>query len=658
MIGQFYFALVSRRGPSALLIAIAVLGTYANSLDNGFQYDDRHSIVENHHLRSLDNVAHYFTHPEYFSRDADKAMYRPLLLVTFALNYAWGQYEVGSYHLVNIALHLGCALLVWGLLRRLQQPPCMSLFGALFFAVHPIASEPVNYISSRSELLAAFGVLAGLVLYLRAEERASSVYYAVSVLCFAVGLLSKSIALVLPVWIVLWQWQRGQIAASWTRLWPYVLIAAGYVLIIRSFLVKAVLADPVRSWPEQIGTQVKALVYYSMLFFAPFRLNVDHGFTVSALDDVVVYLGGLAIGSLFLLLGGLSRMGLLWILAALLPTLVVPLNVLVNEHRLYLPLVGLVIALLGMRSLQKMHGLRWGGPVVLLLLALLTIERNQIWHDEISLWGDAADKNTSSVRPQIYLGNAARHLGQSRRAEYHYRRALQLEAEHPVVHANLGNVYQDLQQYDLAIETFSGLLADHPEMTDVHYSLGRAYQFAGQSEQAQAQYHVLPDSSPHRRLADNNLGTIHEGAGRIDSALYYYGRAGEFAQAQNNRRRLLGGQTHKLRQMLDAGQLRPAEELARLLVAASGDQRDPRFMLAVALFLQRRYAESIVENQRLLTDYPNFDEGLLQLALVQETSGQLSQALATYQILSKRAQSLPMQQTAKERMRVLKERMP
>ena len=89
---QLYFALVSRRDASALLIACAVVVVYANSLDNAFQYDDRHSIVENPHLRALDNIPAFFSHPEYFSRDADKAMYRPLLLVTFALNYAWGQY--------------------------------------------------------------------------------------------------------------------------------------------------------------------------------------------------------------------------------------------------------------------------------------------------------------------------------------------------------------------------------------------------------------------------------------------------------------------------------------------------------------------------------------------------------------------------------------
>ncbi len=73
---KLYVALISRRDASALLIAVAVAVVYANSLDNSFQFDDRHSIVENHHLRSTANIPTFFRQPEYFSRDPEKAMYR------------------------------------------------------------------------------------------------------------------------------------------------------------------------------------------------------------------------------------------------------------------------------------------------------------------------------------------------------------------------------------------------------------------------------------------------------------------------------------------------------------------------------------------------------------------------------------------------------
>lgn len=172
------------------------------------------------------------------------------------------------------------------------------------------------------------------------------------------------------------------------------------------------------------------------------------------------------------------------------------------------------------------------------------------------------------------------------------------------------------------------------------------------------QYRALPATSPHRNLAENNLGTLFERAGQIDSALYYYARARALVEAGENHRRLIGRELSRVKQQLDAGQLLRAEANARLLVAADEDQRDARFLLAVALYLQRRYGESIGENLKLVARHPHFDEGLLQLALVQEASGQFSEALITYQTLLQRTRSAEMERIGQERLRALKERMP
>ena len=146
----------------------------SNSLQGSFHYDDFHSIVDNPNIRTLQYVGDYFTSSAFFSADADKSMYRPLLLVTYALNFALGGYEVTGYHLVNVGLHAVCSLLVWGMgihfisHPRFQnkslplqersvtdEPLALPLVCGLLFAAHPLAAEPVNYISSRSELLVA-----------------------------------------------------------------------------------------------------------------------------------------------------------------------------------------------------------------------------------------------------------------------------------------------------------------------------------------------------------------------------------------------------------------------------------------------------------------------------------------------------------------------
>ena len=655
---KLYFALITRRDASALLIAVAVMGVYANSFGNGFHFDDRHSIVENHHLRTTANISAFFSQPEYFSRDPEKAMFRPLLLTTFALNYAWGQYEVFGYHLVNIVLHLLCALCAWGVLRHLDQPPCMSLLGALFFAVHPLASEPVNYISSRSELMAAAGVLGGLLCYLRGDDNGSWAWYGASAACLAAGVLSKSVALALPVWIALWAWERGNLERALRRLWPHALVALAYVLVVRTFLIKAVYSDPVRSVVEQVGTQVKALVYYAALLLAPFKLNIDHAFAVSGIDHPTVWLCALALGSLLLLIRGQERLGIAWMLVALLPTLVVPLNVLVNEHRLYLPLFGLVVALLGMRKLEKIPGLRLGAPLMLALLALTTWERNEVWRDEFALWSDAHGKNPTSARPLVYMGNAARAQGDPHAAENYYVKALVLEPDNPVVLANLANAYENMGRHGEAIDTFTEILTQWPEMTDVHYSLGRVLQGTGRVDGAAAQYRALPTTSPHRKLADNNLGTLFEQVGRVDSALFYYSRAVALKEAKDNYRRLFGRQLQQIRKWLDSGQLQQAEFAARVLVGADPEQRDARFLFAVSLYLQRRYGESLVANEELVRRHPRFAEGLLQLALAQEASGRLSDALSTYERLLQQTRQDEIIRIGEERLRALKERMP
>ena len=653
---SWYYVLVSRRDTAALLIAVAVFAVYANSLENPFHYDDRHSIVENPHLRSLDNTAEFFIRPEYFSRDPEKAMYRPLLLVTYAVNYAWEEYDVFGWHLVNVLLHLLCSFLVMGILSSLGQPPCMALLGALFFALHPVASEPVNYISSRSELLAGAGVLSGLLFYLRGLGRWG--WILASAACLAAGLMGKSVALILPVWIALWEWQAGSLLRNWFRLLPHVLVALCYVLAMQAFLVRALLTEPVRGWSEQAGTQIKALIHYAALLLTPWKVSVDHAFAVSGIGEPLVWLCAATLASLFFLARNSARLGLLWLLVALLPTMVVPLNVLVNDHRLYLPLVGLILALLGLRNIAEIPGIRLGAPVFLALMASLTWDRNGVWSSELSLWGDAHGKNPSSVRPLVYLGNASRNEGDPVAAKAYYQRALAIEPENPTVRANLANAYGDMGRHDLAVVQLERALTDWPSITDLHYSLGRSLQMSGRPWEAVVHYRSVPMQSPHRTLADNMIGTLFEGAAEIDSALIYYGRAAGLREADDNYRRLFAAELRRIRQMLDRGQLYEAEAAVRELGGALSDNRDVRFMLAVTLFLQRRYTESLTVNLDLVKRHPEYDEGLLQLALVQETIGLFDDATATYGLLVQRTRQPEMIRIGVERLRALQERMP
>ena len=185
---------------SGASIGVLALLVYAGSLDNAFQYDDLHSIVENPHIRSLSNIPAFFYQPELFSADPRNAMYRPLVLVSYALNHALSGDSVWSYHLLNLAIHLGTSCLLYALVCQLGGTWVQALLAGLLFALHPLASEPVNYISSRSESLCAFLFLLAFLGYAHGGRKA----WGLGICAFVGALLAKSVGVVLPLVLLLY----------------------------------------------------------------------------------------------------------------------------------------------------------------------------------------------------------------------------------------------------------------------------------------------------------------------------------------------------------------------------------------------------------------------------------------------------------------------
>ena len=274
----------------SLLCACALGMAYANSLGNGFHYDDAHSVLENPHVRHLGNIPSFFTDSARFSHMASRAMYRPLVLTSLSLNYWVGAYEPWGYHLVNLALHLMCTALVFALGRALGLGHLTAALSALLFGLHPVQAEVVNYVSSRSESLAAIGYLLSLYCYALFARRRDSrparrgLTYALSLAAFAFALLSKSTALSLPmallVWdgVVWWRARRGlghDTLSTEALLWPvtadrggerdedrggrfdlrhhlpFWVVAGAYLVIVWTQAWKA-LGDPVRTLSVQL----------------------------------------------------------------------------------------------------------------------------------------------------------------------------------------------------------------------------------------------------------------------------------------------------------------------------------------------------------------------------------------------------------------------
>ena len=324
------------RRMDAFWILVACFAVYSNSFENSFHYDDEHSIEKNIHLRDLGNLSQFFTDPSTFSVDASKGMFRPLLVTSFALNYAWGGYEVGGYHFVNVLIHAVSACLLWAPSRDHGGRTRTALFAGFLFALHPLASEPVNYISARSESLAGMFIWGGLVSFAVGYGQGRAAFKYVSWICLLAGLLTKSSVITLPAALLLFDGiLLHRVRSKWSlreavsRHGVYWLIASVYLLsiILNRFLTTS-LANRVRSMDEQLLTQVKALAYYGKLLVWPYGLNVEHQFLVSDSADGAVLLLLLALVAFGMALFGFYRKRMrvllfscLWGLLSLIPVL-------------------------------------------------------------------------------------------------------------------------------------------------------------------------------------------------------------------------------------------------------------------------------------------------------------------------------------------------
>ena len=513
------------------LVGLFALAVYANSLGNSFHYDDGHSIVDNPNIRDIGRVPGYFVDPTAFSAKPENAMYRPLLLTTFAFNHALGGYDVVGYHLVSLALHIGCAVLVGMMARQLLGDAASGLFAAGFFALHPIHTEPVNYISSRSEILAVFFVLLATVWYMREERRLWVC------LAFAAGLLSKSVAVVLPGLLLVYELAvRRRLPADRGLFAMLAAIAALYVLGVRSFLLKATLVEPVRPFSEQVWTQVKAMVFYLKMLFWPSGQSVDHQFLLSdTLFDPIAGSAALFLLSLLWIAyvhrreQGLMLFALLWFFIALAPASLVPLNVLVNEHRLYLP--GAALALVGARVLLGARR-RWGGGMaggvgVLLLgaCAWATVERNAVWRDDYALWGDAAAKAPLMARPQIYLGNAMLRDGRTEEAVAAFEHVVRRDPDFAPAYALLGGLYIEQQRHGRAIELLARGLERFAADPDLWGRMAEAQRGNGDWQQSLVAYQRAVELAPEDVALLNNLGNTYQILGQAAPALAAHERA-------------------------------------------------------------------------------------------------------------------------------------
>jgi len=458
------------------LVAALTTAAYANSFSASFHLDDYHQIASNTNMYSLSNIPRFFVDATSGTNIAGLRGYRPVTTVSFALSYALSGQEVFGYHVVNFLLHLINSLLMFIVVRRVMEEAnsegaaTIAVFASALFCLHPIQTGAVTYISGRAVLLATFFVLLSFYCFMaaRAGGPRRTPLYAMSAVLFLLGLLSKEMAISLVFIVAAYgvffpHADRGPGRAR--RLIPYLLLLAVVVvfLIIKRIVQGyTVLPGVDYDVSRYLMTEARVLLVYLRLLLFPFNQNADYAmatesyFSAFTAVGLAVAAGIAALAILFRKRKKAAAFFMAWFLLTLAPeSTLVPILDAAVEYRLYLPSVGFfaVLATIIYRMVNGAARAPQRAIVVasLMLLAVLTFNRNMVWRNELSLWSDVSAKSPRSCRAQMNLGRALVVGGRYSDAVPHLLKAVEMDPEfysRVRIHSNLGICYMNLGRKD------------------------------------------------------------------------------------------------------------------------------------------------------------------------------------------------------------------
>ena len=533
----------------ALLVVAAVIA-YANSLTNPFVFDDLASIVENRHIRQLWPPSVSLSAPPQATVAG-----RPVVSLSLALNYAVGELSVRGYHLTNLAIHIVCGLLLYGVVRRtLRTPRVAPRFAvraegiafacSLLWLVHPLSTELINYVVQRTESIMALFYLLTLYAAIRAVDGArGSRWVVVATIACSLGMASKESMVTAPVAVLLHDWifLPGHGLARLRRRWGLYLGLGGSWLVLVGILwsgprTETVGFDVGISSLEYAKNQCVVVVDYLRSALWPHPLVFDFGDARPlAMETAVPY--GLLL-ALLVAAGGvlfLRRRPLafpaVWLFLTLAPTsTVVPIASEVGaERRMYLPLAGLLVMLTlgtlqGAEMLLKRPGRVRGVALALLAVsgvALMvgTVRRNFDYRSNVAIWKTAVAARPDNPRAYNNLGQAQQVAGEGAAAIAAYERALELDPGYGRAHFNLGVALAEGGATEQAIARYRRALELTPDLAQAHHNLASELANRGRLVEAIPHFRQAVRLAPESAIGRQNLGRALRLSGDAGQAL-------------------------------------------------------------------------------------------------------------------------------------------
>ena len=503
-----------------LVLLICLL--YGRTLDLGFtRLDDSIFIVENEQYnQGFDNVGTSFRRGLF--NPTEDVYYRPLFLVDFIIESKIFGTKPAGYHFTNLLFHLLSVVLLYTFLRRLNLSAINAFLLAMLFAVHPVLSQAVAWIPGRNDMLLMIFFLSGIIISIDYVKTPGPGRYIAQAFLFLLALFTKETAVIIPLIIA-----AVLCFCFHTPVKKILPLAAGWVVAIFAwFLVRAsaTLANRQDLFTDMFRSaygRLPAIIQYLGKIFFPFNLTV---FPVTG--EITLWWGIIAV----LLLGGLivisksynkplTWIGLFWFLAFLLPVLLVPksLNDQVFEHRLYIPLTGILLVLVPTIPFsgiwpEKRRLLVFG--MIGLVFAVISFIRTGYYADPLTFWTRAVEGSPRSCYARMMLGTK---VASPAEREKLFLEAWKLDSTQNNLNYYLGKVMAEKKSFDSSA-FFLRKEIRRTRNPDVFFMLAQLAYMKKQYDTTAAYLEKVIEMDPLHPQANPNLVLVYMQTGRKEKA--------------------------------------------------------------------------------------------------------------------------------------------
>jgi tetratricopeptide (TPR) repeat protein len=545
-----------------LLIIFAGLLFYYNSLFNGFVWDDEFLVKDNIHIRSMGSATRYAFSNDIFPGDTPDnktSYYRPLQLISYAIDYFFWQDNPFGFHLTNLLIHILTAIFAYLILLNLGASSILAILSALFFVVHPIQHSAVSYISGRADPLAALFVLGSFYFFIKFRQGNKYTAFALSALFFFLALLSKEYALASPLLFFVFDFCFNRFKKEYIYQYVLFIITVIIYLILRinalgfsnSLRVPSLF---IQEFPLRLYTFIKSIPFYLQLLIWPENLHMERALVkpTSFFDPwVFITTVSLLTGFVFLSRGKERRrlflfFSIFFLILIFSQSNIILTNISFSEHFLYLASLSIFyyVAYIFSRlfifwridaAKQRLLIIICCGLV--LFFGILTSTYNINWKNNISFYRWTLKYFPASARLRINLGNEYLFLGNYELAlnQYYKSRELlskislkyypdksilegKLNERIKMTHYNLGVLYFQKGELPRAGNHYISALTIDQNFHLARNDLAALLAKIGEAEEAIRQLNIILKLDPENMQAYYNLGVIYVNRAQPDKA--------------------------------------------------------------------------------------------------------------------------------------------